>query len=393
MPKFLTQFKSNKQLCVLGLGKASVKMAEVVNQYFGDQCYGAVVTRHGYTKSTRIGNIKVLFGSHPVPDESSVNAAHELLKIASQAPKDIPVLFLISGGGSALASMPIEGLNFAEKIKINKQLLANGARIDEINLVRKSLSAIKGGKLSKLIKGEHHTLAISDVVGDDIEVIASGPTIPHNIDVSAVLDVLTKYGYRNSTKIEHLLNQQQSKLDEQVPPTFDIVANARQSIDAAASFAKQRGWQVEVLSYEQQGEATAVGKHHAQLIKNKFSDGHSYILLSGGELTVSLNNLSGAGGPNQEYLLSLAIALEGQSKVNVYALACDTDGVDGNKDVAGAVITPTTLQRAKNKGINAKVLLKSNQSYHFFQQLNNLVISGPTHTNVNDFRAILIEAE
>lgn len=393
MPKFLTQFESSKQLCVLGLGKASVKMAEVVNQYLGEKCYGAVVTRHGYTQGTRIGNIKVLFGSHPIPDESSRIAAHELLKLASQVPKGVPVLFLISGGGSALASMPIEGLSFAEKIRINKQLLTNGARIDEINLVRKSLSAIKGGKLSNLIKGAHHTLAISDVVGDDIEVIASGPTIPHNIDVGAVLDVVMKYGYQDLIKLEHLLNQQKSKISPPTKPGFDIIANARQSIDAAAAFAVQQGWEVEVLSYEQQGEAAEIGKHHAQLIMDKFSDGRSHLLLSGGELTVSLNNLSGAGGPNQEYLLSLAIALEGQSRVNVYALACDTDGVDGNKDVAGAVITPSTIQRAKIKGLNATLLLENNRSHHFFQQLNNLVISGPTHTNVNDFRAILIETK
>ena len=386
---YLEQLDATNGICVLGAGKASVQMAEAVQQYFGDKCYGKVVTRHGYTNKTHVGNIEILCAGHPVPDEHSANAAKAILDEANKTPVDVPVLFLISGGGSALMSMPIEGLSFAEKVEINKFLLASGASIDEINLVRKSLSAIKAGKLAKAIKGEHHTLVISDVVGDQAELIASGPTIKHNIDIGQVMAVMEKYAWHDMDKIKAVLTtQDQPTSTTDNRNSFNLIANAKQSIDAAASKARQQGWDVEIINYEQQGDATQVAISHAEIIKAKYQEGKPCILLSGGELTVTLNNNNGAGGPNQEYLLSLAIALQGQP--NVYALACDTDGVDGNRDVAGAIISPDTLANAKTQGLEPECYLTNNLSHDFFAELNALVVTGPTHTNVNDFRAILI---
>lgn len=389
VPKHLADIDASNGLCVLGAGKASVQMAEVVHQHFGDKCYGKIVTRHGYTEQEQIGNIQVFKAGHPIPDEHSAIAAQAILEEAKQTPANVPVLFLISGGGSALMSMPIDGLSFAEKIEINKFLLASGASIDEINSVRKSLSAIKGGKLAQAIKGEHHTLVISDVVGDHADIIASGPTIAHNIDPELVLNVMTKYEWPNIEKIKALLADNHQPLQPHASESrFKLIANAKQSIDAAAELARSEGWDVEVLNYEQQGDATEVAYAHADIIKTKYSEGKPCLLLSGGELTVTLHNNKGAGGPNQEYMLALAIALQGQP--NVYALACDTDGVDGNKDVAGAMISPNTLERAKQLALDPEYYLANNLTHDFFKQLDDLVITGPTHTNVNDFRAIII---
>lgn len=389
MKSHLAQIDASKGLCVLGAGKASVQMAQVVEQYFGDKCYGKIVTRHGYTDQKSIGNIQVLSAGHPIPDQHSALAAEAILQEAQNTPADIPVLFLISGGGSALMSMPIAGLSFEQKIEINKFLLASGASIDEINLVRKALSAIKGGKLAQAIKGEHHTLVISDVVGDQAEIIASGPTIAHKIDTSAVMAVMEKYAWPDLAQIETVLSVLPTQSNAtNAKDNFVLIANAKQSIDAAADIAEQKGLNVEIISYEQQGDATEVANEHAKLVFEKVKSGTSCLLLSGGELTVKLNNPNGAGGPNQEYMLALAMALKGQE--NVYALACDTDGVDGNRDVAGAMISPDTLIRAKALGLDPKSQLKNNLTHDFFDQLNDLVITGPTHTNVNDFRAILI---
>lgn len=389
MKSHLAQIDASKGLCVLGAGKASVQMAQVVEQCFGEKCYGKIVTRHGYTDQKSIGNIQVLSAGHPIPDQHSALAAEAILQEAQNTPADIPVLFLISGGGSALMSMAIAGLSFEQKIEINKFLLASGACIDEINLVRKALSAIKGGKLAQVIKGEHHTLVISDVVGDQAEIIASGPTIAHEIDTRSVMAVMEKYAWPDLAKIETVLSALPTQSNTtNAKDSFVLIANAKQSIDAAAYIAEQKGLNVEIINYEQQGDATEVANEHAKLVFEKVKSGTSCLLLSGGELTVKLNNPNGAGGPNQEYMLALAIALKGQE--NVYALACDTDGVDGNRDVAGAMISPDTLIRAKALGLDPKSLLQNNLTHDFFDQLNDLVITGPTHTNVNDFRAILI---
>lgn len=389
MPAHLTNIDATNGLCVLGAGKASVQMAEVIHQHFGEKCYGKIVTRHGYTDKSHIGKIAVLKAGHPIPDEHSAIAAEEILTLAKATPANIPVLFLISGGGSALMCMPVAGMSLHEKIEINKFLLASGADIGEINQVRKAISGIKGGKLAQAITGSHHTLVVSDVVGDHAETIASGPTVTQKVDNNAVIEVMTKYQWPHIDKLKQVLTADITAATKKTQSnSFTLVANAQQSIDKSANFAREQGWPVEVLSYEQQGEAAEVAKQHAKIALEKLSQNKPCLLLSGGELTVTLHNQQGAGGPNQEYLLALAIALN--KAPNIYAIACDTDGIDGNRDVAGAVISPDTLARSQEINLAPEYYLANNLSHDFFNQLSDLVITGPTHTNVNDFRAILI---
>jgi len=390
MPDYLKHIDSRNGVCILGIGKASITMAEVANAYFADKCYGLVVTPHGYTQQQQIGQIGILTAGHPIPDQASVKAARQILHMARQTPENVAVLFLISGGGSALLSLPIPGLPFSEKIAINRFLLGSGAPINEINLVRKQLSAIKGGKLAQVTRGKYQSLIISDVVGDHADLIASGPTVEDLTTPQQALAILDKYHWPNMSLLRTLLSKKQSnKLTH--PGPVHIIANARLSIDKAVAMAQKQGWQTQVLDYAQQGEARQVARQHAQLALEKKQAGQTCLLFSGGELTVSLNKFRGAGGPNQEYLLALAIALKGQS--GIYALACDTDGIDGNRDVAGAYIQPDTLSRAKARKLAPQQYLQQHQSYEFFKPLGDLIETGPTHTNVNDFRVILIQAD
>lgn len=389
MPKHLKDIDAKNGLCILGAGKAAVQMAEVINQYFPNKCTGAIVTRHGYCDKSNIGNITVLKASHPIPDEGSLAAGKTILSIAQQNPTHIPVIFLISGGGSALLCLPIKGLDFDEKRNINAFLLNSGATINEINMVRKQLSQIKGSKLAKAVQGDYKTLIISDVVGDDPSLIASGPTVNDNSTAKQAIAVLRKYRWENMQLIENLLKDTDAPIainnDTQ---NIVMMANAELSIDKAVQTAKSDGWATDVLSYSQEGEARIIAKKHAKLAINALTEGRKMILFSGGELTVTLSDTPGFGGPNQEYLLALAIELNGIKGIS--ALACDTDGVDGNKDVAGAFIDHTTIQRAKEKLIKPELYLSNNESYLFFEKLSDLIQTGPTHTNVNDFRAIMI---
>ena len=391
LPPYLRGLDGAQGIRILGAGKASVQMAEVAQQVFGDACDGAIVTRHGYTDKAYIGKIKVLNAGHPVPDEGSLQAAQQLLALAQQTPKNKPVLFLISGGGSALMSLPLPGLAFSEKMAINRFLLGSGASIDEINTVRKQLSAIKGGKLAEAVAGDHHTLIISDVVGDVPGLIASGPTVADDSTPAQALAILAKYRWPRLASLETLLADKAATHHK--APLSDnnvhIIANAHQSIDEAVALAQEKGWPTQVLSYDQQGDAAETAKEHARIALELLDSGHSCILFSGGELTVTLNNPDGAGGPNQEYLLALAIALDGAK--GICAIACDTDGVDGNRDVAGAYIDEQSINRARALSLDPGHYLANNLSHDFFAQLDDLIVTGPTHTNVNDFRAILIE--
>lgn len=419
---YLEKIDASNGLCVLGAGKASVKMAETTQRFFGEQCFGAVVTRHGYTDETRIGNIDILKGGHPIPDEGSAFAAQRILELASQSAADVPVLFLISGGGSALMTLPIDGVSLEDKIEVNKFLLGCGASIHEINTVRKQLSQVKGGKLAKAINGPHYSLIISDVVGDDPSFIASGPTVQDATSHEQALWVLKKYHHPDYDKIASLFAEMSLRGSEQstvtptdhtdqaltpltlIPTTLtprtnsapaaemkgevSIIANAKQSIDAAIMRAKDDGWDTRVIDYQQEGEAKTVAKAHAEIALAALKEQRPIILFSGGELTVSLNNTLGAGGPNQEYALALAIALNGQK--GICALACDTDGIDGNRDVAGAYVDETTLARCQALHLVPQTALEQNNTFALFETLGDLIITGPTHTNVNDFRAIMI---
>jgi len=394
MPKHLKEIDASNGICVIGAGKAAVDMANTIYQYFGDKCYGAVVTRHSYTTESAIGRINILTAGHPIPDEGSVNAGKEILALAQSVPEDIPVVFLISGGGSALLSLPIEGVSFAEKMELNKFLLGSGASIDEINCVRKQLSRIKGGKLAQAIKGEFHTLIISDVVGDDPSIIASGPTVEDSSTGIQALNILTKYNWQVVPAIaEALLSVDNANTERPQSAkhsnNLTIMANARQSIDKAITTLDTDKWQVRVLNYDEEGDANQVAEKHAAIALETLQSKVPTLLLSGGELTVKLNNMSGQGGPNQQYMLALAIALKGTK--GIAALACDTDGIDGNEDVAGAFIDESTLARAEAKALNAHDFLAKNDSFNFFGPIDDLIITGPTHTNVNDFRVIMID--
>lgn len=389
MPKHLKDIDATEGMCILGAGKAAVQMAEVINQHFPNKCTGAIVTRHGYSDKPNIGKIKVLKASHPIPDDGSLAAGKEILSIAQNNPANIPVIFLISGGGSSLLSLPIKGLDFDEKRNMNKFLLRSGASINEINIVRKQLSRIKGNKLAEAVQGSYQTLLISDVVGDDPSLIASGPTVNDDSTAKQAIAILRKYSWKNMLSIESLLKDtHHSIVKNNKNQNIVMMANAELSIDKAVETAKSDGWETDVLSYNQEGEAKIIAKEHARLALKALRSRRKVILFSGGELTVTLSDTPGLGGPNQEYLLALAIELNGVEGVS--ALACDTDGVDGNKDVAGAYIDALTLFRAKENAMESIQHLNNNESYLFFERLDDLITTGPTHTNVNDFRAIMI---
>ncbi|MBA6295703.1 glycerate kinase [Colwellia sp. MB02u-9] len=394
MPKYLSDIDASKGLCVIGAGKASVDMAKTMYEYFGDKCYGTVVTRHGYTTEKNIGTIKILTAGHPIPDKDSQAAGKEILALAQNTPEDIPVIFLISGGGSALMSLPIDEVTFDEKMQLNKFLLGCGASIDEINGVRQQLSKVKGGKLLQAIKGKSHTLIISDVVGDDPKIIASGPTVENSTTGAQALSTLVKYGWQPISSVEKALLQTNTNKVKNIDTQanrhkLSIMANARQSIDKVIASIDLSKWQIHVINYDEVGDANEVAKQHAALALAAYESGQKTLLFSGGELTVTLAKNAGQGGPNQQYMLALAIALNGAK--GICALACDTDGIDGSEDIAGAYIDETTLARAQEKALQPEQFLASNDSYNFFKPLNDLIITGPTHTNVNDFRAIMID--
>lgn len=391
LPPFLNTLNVSGKVCVIGAGKASVEMAQAVVKHFGARCFGAVVTRHGYTSVTHIGNIEILRGGHPLPDEHSAISASKILTLAKNIDSDIPVVFLISGGGSALLSLPITGVSLEDKIAVNQFLLGCGASIDEINTVRTHLSAIKGGKLAQAIKGTSHTFIISDVVGDDPHIIASGPTVSCNSNSRDALAILEKYQWTPNTAIINALRhntEHKIKLrgDEN---KLSIVSNAKQALDYATNTIDATQYNIVLIDYELTGDAHLVAQEHAKLAIAAKSQQKPTLLVSGGELTVTLNRKDiGDGGPNQHYLLSLADALYGET--GICALACDTDGIDGSVDVAGAFIDETTLLRAKNAGLDVKNALARCNSYRVFKTLDDLIVTGPTHTNVNDFRVIMV---
>lgn len=389
MSKYLENIDASKGLCVVGAGKAAAEMAAEVNRFYGDKCFGAVVTRYGYESSGDTGRIKVLSANHPTPDDNSLAAGKELLELVRNNPADIPILFIISGGGSSLMCLPVDDVPFSQKQKLNQFLLRSGASVDEINVVRKQLSLVKGGKLAQAAKSDYVTLIISDVVGDKPSDIASGPTISDGSTKADALDILQKYNWPVIAEVEaHLLKPEHERVADTVGEYF-IVANAQHAIDSAISVAQHQGWETQVLGYDIQGEAKEVAKQHAAIALDLKAQGKRVMLFSGGELTVTVADVYGDGGPNQEYLMALAEALNGEA--GIYALACDTDGVDGSKDVAGAYINSTTVTRAQSAGESLQAQLEGHNSHQFFKAIDDLIITGPTNTNVNDFRVIVIE--
>ncbi|MGM0740576.1 MAG: glycerate kinase type-2 family protein [Pseudomonadota bacterium] len=380
------------RLLVVGAGKASARMAEAVEAVYGP-CEGLVITRYGYGRPCK--GIEIVEAAHPVPDQAGMEASARMLDMLGDLGEGDMVLALISGGASALLVQPAGAITLEEKQAVNAALLASGAAIGQMNLVRKHLSRVKGGQLAAACPARMLALMISDVPGDDPAMIGSGPTVGDESTPQEALAVLERHGIDLPRAVADVLNGP-SGVVRPDDPRLDRVGNVifaapAQSLEAAAEIARQEGMTVRVMGDALEGEARELGRDHAALaleIRDALAPGEApVLLLSGGELTVTRRG-EGVGGPNAEYALAMAMALEGAA--GIHALACDTDGVDGAAEVAGAHIGPDTLQRARAVGVDAAMALAQNDAHSFFGAINGQVVTGPTLTNVNDFRAILI---
>jgi hydroxypyruvate reductase len=398
---------------VLGAGKAGGSMAAAVAALWPAHAAlsGLVVTRYDYVPpayKANPGRIEIVEAAHPVPDEAGRRAAQRITELTQGLTKDDLVLCLISGGASSLLALPASlgryGITLAEKQAVNKALLKSGAAIDEMNCVRKHLSAIKGGRLAAMCAPARVvTLLISDVPGDAPEVIGSGPTVPDSTTCADALRILERHEIEIPPAARAGLESGAFETPKPGDAVFaghevHMIATPKQSLEAAAALARSAGIGVHLLSDEMEGESREVGKVHAALARHVARHGQPFakpcVILSGGETTVTVkgkgeNSASpGRGGRATEFLLGCAIALQGEQGVHV--LAGDTDGIDGVEDNAGAIVTPTTLARATAQGLKAQDFLDRNDAYNFFKPLGDLVVTGPTFTNVNDFRALLV---
>lgn len=380
---------------VFGAGKASARMALAVERNWVGSLEGLVVTRYGHSETCE--HIEIIEAGHPIPDEAGANAARRMLEMANGLTEDDLVIFLISGGGSSLLSLPAKGVEFQEKRHINGALLKSGATIREMNCVRKHLSAVKGGRLAlACYPAQVITLVISDVPGDDPAIVASGPSIPDESTGADALRILKKYGINVSESLCTLLLDITRAAPSIAEPKLrrnrvSVVATAQQALEAAAKAAREKGYAPLILGDSIEGESREIAIMHAGIARQVVMRGQPIpmpcVILSGGETTVTVRG-SGRGGRNAEFLLSLGVALDGLP--GVFAIACDTDGIDGTEDNAGCILTPSSLNRAKSMGLDAKAYLANNDGYGFFEKLSDLLVTGPTKTNVNDFRAILI---
>ncbi len=400
VPRFLPDLAQVRgRVLVIGAGKASAAMAQAVESHWRgrglERVEGLVVTRYGYGAPCE--RIEIVEAAHPVPDAAGEAAARRLLAMVQGLGADDLVLCLISGGGSALLPLAGEGLTLADKQAVNKALLASGASIAEMNCLRRHLSAIKGGRLAAACHPARVlTLLISDVPGDQLPDIASGPTVADASTCADALAIVQRYGIALPPAARRLL---ESGAGESIKPgdarlaraEARIVAAPQMALEAAAAVARAAGVAPFILGDSLEGEAREVGKVLAGMALQVARRGQPApapcVLLSGGETTVTLRG-QGRGGRNVECLLSSAITLDGQP--GVYGIACDTDGVDGAEDIAGALIDPTTLARAWAAGLRPRDELADNNGHGFFQALGDSVVTGPTRTNVNDFRALLV---
>jgi hydroxypyruvate reductase len=381
---------------MIGAGKASAAMARAVEEHWPHPLEGLVVTRYGYGEACK--RIEIVEAAHPVPDEKGRAAAGRILeKVKGLSPDDL-VLCLISGGASALLALPAPDLTLADKQEVNRALLRSGANIVEMNTVRKHLSAIKGGRLAIAAQPARVlSWLISDVPHDDPGVIGSGPTVADPTTFVDALAVLEKYRIEAPQPVRAHLEAGAAGRIEETPKPKDprlarvetvLVATPRRSLEAAAALAQRRGYGVVVLGDSLEGEARKLGAEHAlQALDIAHRTNQPIVMLSGGETTVTVRG-KGRGGRNVEYLLSQAIVAKGAA--NLWGLAADTDGVDGAEDIAGAVYSPTTLARARKLGRDPQAMLDDNDGHGFFQALGDSLVTGPTRTNVNDFRATLI---
>jgi glycerate 2-kinase len=387
------------RLLVIGAGKAAASMAAAVERHYGEaaasRLSGLVIVPYGYAEATRW--VKVREAGHPVPDSAGVEATSELLSLLEDLGEEDLVLCLISGGASALLCAPAAGLTLADKQSLTQALLRSGAPIEEVNAVRKALSRVKGGRLSLLVKKARlETLILSDVVGDDPQVIGSGPTVAPEGEAADPEALLARHGIELGPQLREALRENRleaSSLEAGAATSrVQVIGSGAVSLEAARRYFEKEGVPAHMLSDRIEGESREVAKVLAAIALSVAEQGTPFeppcVLLSGGETTVTVQG-EGRGGSNTE--LTLALALQLRKHPGIWALACDTDGSDGGGSNAGALVTPETLTRAAELGLDPKAYLSNNDSFSFFERLGDLVITGPTRTNVNDFRAILIE--
>lgn len=398
LARFLPE-KPKGRCVVVGAGKAAASMAAALEAAWPDvPLEGVVVTRDGHATPTK--SIRVLEASHPVPDERSEQAARDILKAVQGLREDDLVIALISGGGSALLALPAEGITLDEKKQIARKLLHSGATITEMNTVRRHLSAIKGGRLAQAAyPATVATLVISDVPGDDPAVIASGPTVQDETTAQDVLRIIQKYDLTLPPAALAVLKQEDEAAKQTPPPmaegnSLTMIATPFFALEAAAEVARRAGVTPVILGDALEGESSSAGILFSGVARSVKLHGQPVaapaVLLSGGETTVTIRpgEKPGKGGRNTEFLLACAQSLSGEP--GIWAMAGDSDGIDGTEDAAGALIGPQTLARGKALGLNAEDFLKRHDSYSYFKELNDLVMTGPTLTNVNDIRLILV---
>jgi glycerate 2-kinase len=401
LPPHLPEPPSRGKLIVLAAGKAAGSLTEVAEHHYlaripENRLDGIAVTRHGYGRPTKL--IRVVEAGHPVPDEAGLAGAEKMLTVADSAGAEDLVLVLLSGGASANLIAPTAGISFADKQATTRAILRSGANIGEFNCVRKHLSRIKGGRLAKRAHpAKVVTLAISDVPGDDPAVIGSGPTVPDPTTLADARAIVAKYRLELPQGVSRALNDPANESPKPGDPAFAhtdyrIIARPADALAAAQARARDAGYDCVVLGDRLQGEAREVAAEHARLARDYAAQGRRIVVLSGGELTVTLRG-NGRGGPNQEYALALAIHLDGAK--GIAAMAADTDGTDGGRglpdDPAGAFIDDTTVKRARAAGLDPAAFLADNDSTGFFNGIGDLYVPGPTFTNVTDFRAIVVD--
>ncbi|RUM18803.1 glycerate kinase [Rhizobium phaseoli] len=387
--------KPKGRTVVIGAGKGAAQMAQALESVWDGPLEGLVVTRYGYGCDTR--HTEIIEAAHPVPDAAGLAAARRLMETVNQLTEDDLVIALVCGGGSALLPAPPKGLTLEDEIALNEMLLASGAPISAMNVVRKHLSTIKGGRLAAATKARVVSLIVSDIPGDNPAHVASGPTVPDSSTRHEALEIIRQYGLPLPQAALDHLNSPKADAPRPDDPVFSrhehhIIASAGVSLEAAAAQAKEQGIEAAILSDAIEGESRDVALVHAAIAREVLGRNRPFskpvVILSGGETTVTLRGKGGKGGRNGEFALAMALAIDGQQDIHV--LAADTDGIDGSEDNAGAFADGGTVKRLRTAGLDARRLLDGNDSYSGFAAVGDLFETGPTGTNVNDFRAILI---
>ncbi|MBB2687512.1 UNVERIFIED_ORG: hydroxypyruvate reductase [Rhizobium etli] len=387
--------KPKGRTVVIGAGKGAAQMAQALESVWDGPFEGLVVTRYGYGCDTR--HTEIIEAAHPVPDAAGLAAARRLMETVNRLTEDDLVIALICGGGSALLPAPPEGLTLEDEIELNEMLLASGAPISAMNIVRKHLSTIKGGRLAAATKARVVSLIVSDIPGDNPAHVASGPTVPDGSTRHEALEIIRQYGLQLPQAALDHLNSPKADAPRPDDPVFSrhehhVIASAGVSLEAAAAQAKEHGIEPAILSDAIEGESRDVAQVHAAIAREVLGRNRPFskpvVILSGGETTVTLRAKGGRGGRNGEFALAMALAINGQE--GIHLLAADTDGIDGSEDNAGAFVDGGTVKRLRAAGLDARRLLDGNDSYSGFAAVGDLFETGPTGTNVNDFRAILI---